>query len=72
MVKHVTLCTILVFALSNGWKLHQLDINNAFLNATLQEDVYMQQLEGFEHPQYPNSVCKLLEAIYGLKQAPRA
>ncbi len=32
----------------------------------------MQQALGFQHPQFPNHVCKLQKAIYGLKQAPRA
>lgn len=42
MVKQVTIRIILTFALSKGWNLHQLDINNTFLNDTLQEEVYMQ------------------------------
>ena len=48
----------------------QLDVTTAFLNAPLDEEVYMRQPEGFAHD--PSQVCRLLRALYGLRQAPRA
>nr|GEY71142.1 retrovirus-related Pol polyprotein from transposon TNT 1-94 [Tanacetum cinerariifolium] len=72
VTKPVTIRVILCLALSKNWPLHQLDINNAFLNGTLHEEVYMAQPVGFVHPQYPNHVCKLRKALYSLKQAPRS
>lgn len=71
VVKPVTIRVILSLALTCGWDIQQIDVNNAFLNGCLQEEVYMVQPPGFES-QDSSLVCKLNKAIYGLKQAPRA
>jgi hypothetical protein len=49
-------------------ELAQFDVPTAFLNAEVEEDIYMELPEGFEQP---GMVCKLQKSLYGLKQAPR-
>ena len=62
----------LAFTCSKGFKVYQMDVKSAFLNADLKEEVYMEQLEGFDLAEGKDFVCKLKKALYGLKQAPRA
>jgi hypothetical protein len=62
----------LAYACHKRFKVYQMDVNSTFLNGDLSEEVYMEQLEGFELSDNPNLVCKMKKALYGLKQAPQA
>jgi hypothetical protein len=55
-----------------GWKIHQMDVKTTFLNGVIEEEVYIEQPEGFETFNRESHVCRLKRALYGLKQAPRA
>jgi hypothetical protein len=55
-----------------GWRIHQMDVKTAFLNGIIDEEVYIEQPEGFETFDRESHVCRLKRALYGLKQAPRA
>jgi hypothetical protein len=54
------------------WKLHQMDVKTTFLNGVIEEEVYIEQPQGFEVEDRKTHVCRLKKALYGLKQAPRA
>ncbi|KAH9751306.1 hypothetical protein KPL71_014242 [Citrus sinensis] len=72
VIKPATVRVILSLAVMNQWKIRQVDVNNAFLNGELTEEVFMDQPEGFVDVEKLAYVCKLHKSLYGLKQAPRA
>ncbi|KAF3658225.1 hypothetical protein FXO37_14525 [Capsicum annuum] len=72
VVKPTTVRIILYVALRHNWNLRQLDVNNAFLQDNLDEEVYMAQPLGFTSDDKSTHICRLRKTIYGLKQAPRA
>jgi hypothetical protein len=63
---------LLAYAVMNGHVVHSMDVNNAFLQADLHEEIYVTQPEGFVNPDQPHHVYRLKKALYGLKQAPLA
>jgi hypothetical protein len=67
-----TIRLVLAIAAQKGWKVFQLDVKSAFLNGDLQEEIYVEQPEGFVVQGGEDKVYLLKKALYGLKQAPRA
>jgi hypothetical protein len=67
-----TIRLLLAMACFYDWECDTVDIVTAFLNGDLEEEVYMDQIEGFEEDLTSTKVYKLLKSIYGLKQAPWA
>ena len=58
---------LLALAVLEDWEIHQMDVKSVFLNGLLEEEIYMEQPEGFIDPDHPYKVCLLKKAIYGLK-----
>ena len=56
---------------SKGMRMHPMDVTTAFLYASLEEVVYMEQPEGTIGEGNEGKVMKLLKCMYGLKQSPR-
>lgn len=62
----------LALAAYKNFKVFQMDVKSAFSNGPLEEEVYIEQPDGFLLSNSSDLVCKLRKALYGLKQAPRA
>jgi len=48
-----------------------MDVKTAFLHGDLEEQIYMQQPEGFSQPEHEHLVCRLKKSLYRLKQSLR-
>ncbi|MCH82412.1 gag-pol polyprotein [Trifolium medium] len=67
-----TIRLVVAIASVKKWSLTQMDINSAFLNGPLDEEVYVSQPPGFIREGKEGTMYRLNKALYGLKQAPRA
>ncbi|KAG8477814.1 hypothetical protein CXB51_027749 [Gossypium anomalum] len=74
VARAVTIGIVLAVAIMKGWPLWQVDVNNAFLNGELTEEIFMDQPPGFEvlGSNGYKLVYKLNKALYGLRQASHA
>jgi hypothetical protein len=70
MARLTTIRVLLSLATSHGLLVHQMDVETAFLNRKLDEEIYMDQPDGFVVDGQEGKVCKLLNSLYGLKQEP--
>jgi transposase InsO family protein len=70
VVRYESLRFLLALAVLLDLEIHQMDVDSAFLQADLDDEVYVRQPEGFVDPDNPGKVWRLLKSLYGLKQAP--
>ena len=68
-LKYSTFRFLLIDAARRDRELKQMDVKTAYLNAKMEEEVFMKQPEGFVDKQRPNAVCRLIKSLYGTKQA---
>jgi len=71
-VKYDSLRIILALVASLDLHMQQFDIKTAFLYGSIQEEIYMEQVEGYVDQTWIDAVCQLLQALYGLRQSSRA
>ncbi|GJY88551.1 putative ribonuclease H-like domain-containing protein [Tanacetum coccineum] len=62
----------LAYASFIGFMVYQMDVKSSFLYGRIEEEVYVCQPPGFEDPDYPDKVYKVVKSLYGLHQAPRS
>ena len=55
-----TIWTIIAPAIQKNWKLYQLDVKSALLNGYLEEEIYVEQPEGFLVEGGENKVFKII------------
>ena len=60
---------MLALAALEDWYITGLDVRSAYLYGKLDEEIYMEQPEGFAAPGSEHKVLRLWCALYGLKQA---
>jgi hypothetical protein len=66
----ITSIRMLIFiAILHNLEIHQMDVKNASLNGELDEEIYMEQPEGFIVLRKEKKMCRLVKSLYGLKQA---
>ena len=62
---------VLAIVALRNFEVHQMNVKTTFLNGDLDEEIYMEQPEGFSTLGQERKVCKLVKSLFGLKQAPK-
>ena len=70
VVRLNTVLVLLSLAATKDWEIHQMDVDTAYLNATLEEEIYLEPPNELNLPR--SKVLRLNKALYGLKQSGRA
>ena len=65
--KMTSIKTILSLVAAEDLHLEQLDVRTTFLHGNLEEEIYMQQPQGYEVKGKEKLVCRLKKSLYGLK-----
>lgn len=69
VVKMMSIHIILAVVVSECFNIHQLNVNNAYLNRKIDIEIYLHQPPGFKDKDRPDAVLRLSKSLYGVKQA---
>ena len=72
VARYTSIRSVIALVAEMGWRIHQMDVKTAFLHGEIEEEIYIEQPQGFESHDADTHVCRLKKALYGMKQAPRA
>jgi hypothetical protein len=67
VIRITSIRLLIAIAAIHDLKIHQMDVKTSFLNGDLEEEIYMDQPEGFVEAGQESKVCKLTISLYGLK-----
>ena len=67
VARYTSIRSVLALATVMKWKIHQMDVMTTLLNGVVEEEVYVEQLLGFETHDRETNVCKLKKDMCGLK-----
>ena len=70
VARFATIRTLFAIAAGLGLRVHHMDVKTAFLYGDLNEEIYVEQPEGYVTPGQEDLVLLLTKSLYGLKQAP--
>ena len=71
VVRYESIRILLAITAKEDYEIAKFDVKTAFLYGELQEEIYLQQPEGFINEENRSQFCKLQKSLYGLKQSPR-
>ena len=69
VVRYESIRYLLTHAALQDWEIEAMDVKLAYLHRVLEEEIYMEQLEGFVAKGEEDKVCRLVHSLYGSKQA---
>ena len=55
---------LMAIAVLHNLEIHQMDVKSTFLNGELNDEMYMEQPEGFIVPSQEKKVCRLVKSLY--------
>ena len=67
VVKMTSIRVVLAMATQSDMEIEQMDVKTTFLHGRLEEEIYMEQPEGFAQTRRTDLVWRLRKSLYGLK-----